>query len=621
MATVNKDFRVKHGLVVEGSTGTLGGNNILTDADTIDALGEGTTNLFYTDQKVKDVLTSSTQTNISITEEDGVLTIAAESGIEDATTDDLDEGSTNLYFTDQRAQDAVTENLTTDDLDEGSTNLYFTDQRAQDAVTETLTTDDLDEGSTNLYFTDQRARDVISGTDGISYDSETGSVSVNAGYGLVVGEENELEVDTDEIATRAYADAISEGLHIHASVSAATTENITLSPAPATIDGITLVEGMRVLIKDQTTKSQNGIYVLDEQGDLVRAEDYDTAEEIQAGDFVFVTGGTSYNATGWVQLNNVNTLGTDPLDWTQFIGAGTFTGGDGIDIDGQEISIDFTEFDTDDIDEGSTNLYYTDTRVKDVLTGATKENISITVEDGVLTIAAESGIEDATTDDLDEGSTNLYFTDQRAQDAVTENLTTDDLDEGSTNLYFTDQRAQDAVTETLTTDDLDEGSTNLYFTDQRAQDAVTENLTTDDLDEGSTNLYFTDQRAVDALEAVVPDFEAVEINSIAKQIAATATLPTAEVVGTVYSFDHAEYRAGKFLVKMAFGNHTEVVEVLLTLDSSNNIAITQYAMVGTNGELGAIDAVVGGTENGEVLLRVEPNNNSTVVNVYGTLLV
>ena len=119
---------------------------------------------------------------------------------------------------------------------------------------------------------------------------------------------------------------------------------------------------------------------------------------------------------------------------------------------------------------------------------------------------------------------------------------------------------------------------------------------------------------------MIPDFDAVEISSIAKQIAATATLSTAEVVGTVYSFAHAEYRAAKFLVKMAAGSHTEVIEVLLTLDSSNNIAITQYAMVGTNGELGVIDAALGGIENANVLLRVEPNNNDTTIKVYGTLV-
>ena len=174
-----------------------------------------------------------------------------------------------------------------------------------------------------------------------------------------------------------------------------------------------------------------------------------------------------------------------------------------------------------------------------------------------------------TTDNLTEGSTNLYFTNQRALDATTatiasasaaavahaDALDTDDVAEGSTNLYFTDERAQDAtaamitsashvnisvlyddVSNTLTftgasgygstdfntdfatkdTDDLTEGSTNLYFTNQRAIDATLPTITsasanalseaqtyadaldTDDVSEGSTNLYFTDERAQDA---------------------------------------------------------------------------------------------------------------------------
>ena len=55
MATVNKDFRVKNGLVVEGSTATVNGNNIITDGDTTDVLDEGTSNLYYTDQRNADL--------------------------------------------------------------------------------------------------------------------------------------------------------------------------------------------------------------------------------------------------------------------------------------------------------------------------------------------------------------------------------------------------------------------------------------------------------------------------------------------------------------------------------------------------------------------------------------
>jgi hypothetical protein len=139
-------------------------------------------------------------------------------------------------------------------------------------------------------------------------------------------------------------------------------------------------------------------------------------------------------------------------------------------------------------------------------------------------------------------------------------------------------------------------------------------LDTDDVSEG-TNLYFTDARAVDALEAVVPNFTEVDINSVATQVAATGPA-TAATATTVYSFAKADYRSAKFLVKVAYSTHTEISEVLLTLDTSDNIAITEYAIVGTNGSLSTVSAEVSGAN---VNLLVTPANTSTVT-VMGTLL-
>lgn len=85
--------------------------------------------------------------------------------------------------------------------------------------------------------------------------------------------------------------------------------------------------------------------------------------------------------------------------------------------------------DTDDIEEGASNLYYTTSRAKedaaDLLTSATKTNITITGDGSGLTITAENGVADSDTDDLTEGTTNLYFTNQRAIDAVGGSATSD----------------------------------------------------------------------------------------------------------------------------------------------------------------------------------------------------
>ena len=137
-------------------------------------------------------------------------------------------------------------------------------------------------------------------------------------------------------ATKQYVDAVTEGLHIHASTAIATTANIAdFGNPPASIDGVTLTDQMRVLVKNQTTTSQNGIYVyVASTTELVRSDDFNSSAEIQGGDFVFVTGGNTYESTGWVQTESVTTLGTDPIIWDQFSGAGTYLAGVGLELDG-----------------------------------------------------------------------------------------------------------------------------------------------------------------------------------------------------------------------------------------------------------------------------------------------
>jgi hypothetical protein len=195
-------------------------------------------------------------------------------------------------------------------------------------------------------------------------------------------------------------------------------------------------------------------------------------------------------------------------------------------------------------------------------------------------------------------------------------LTTDDVAEGTTQ-YFTDARAKTSAADLLTGATL----TNITITGTGAGLTITaENgvadSTTSDLAEGS-NLYFTDARAVDALEAVVPNFTAVELNSVAKQVAATLSAPTAGIQ-VAHAFAKADYRSAEYLVKVAYGTHTEISKVLLTLDSSDNIAITEYGIVGTNGSASSISAGISGAN---VQLQVTTANNNSTVTVMGTLLV
>jgi hypothetical protein len=148
-----------------------------------------------------------------------------------------------------------------------------------------------------------------------------------------------------DAATKAYVDAVSEGLHVHAAANVYVAANVTIATALEAgdvIDGVTLAEGMRVLVNGQTTQSQNGIYVVQATGGPVRAADFDTAAEIDSGDFIFVSSGTTYGQTGWVQTLKPATIGTDAISFTQFSGAGTYLAGDGLTLTGTTFSVDVT---------------------------------------------------------------------------------------------------------------------------------------------------------------------------------------------------------------------------------------------------------------------------------------
>lgn len=143
-----------------------------------------------------------------------------------------------------------------------------------------------------------------------------------------------------DAATKAYVDAIKQGLDIKDSVRVATTANITLS-APQTIDGVSVVAGDRVLVKDQSTGSENGIYVVATEA-WTRAVDADASADVTAGLFVFVAEGSTYADSGWVlTTNDPITLGTTALTFTQFSGAGQITAGTGLSKSGNTLSVSF----------------------------------------------------------------------------------------------------------------------------------------------------------------------------------------------------------------------------------------------------------------------------------------
>lgn len=145
-----------------------------------------------------------------------------------------------------------------------------------------------------------------------------------------------------DAASKAYVDSVAQALDVKDSVVVATTGNGAISTAYAngqTVDGVTLSTGDRILLKDQTSGSANGIYNVNASGAPSRASDMATGANA-AGNFVFVEKGTVNGNNGFVCTTDVAVVGTNALTFTQFSGAGQVIAGDGIQKSGNTLSLD-----------------------------------------------------------------------------------------------------------------------------------------------------------------------------------------------------------------------------------------------------------------------------------------
>lgn len=146
--------------------------------------------------------------------------------------------------------------------------------------------------------------------------------------------------DDNHATSKAYVDSVAQGLDVKESVRAATTGDITLTSPGSTIDSVNLVQGDRILLKDQATASQNGIYVWAAgTAELVRAIDMDATGEF-TGSFFFVEEGTVNSDQGFVcTTNGPVTPGSTAVEFAQFTGTGQLTAGDGLSKIGNTIDI------------------------------------------------------------------------------------------------------------------------------------------------------------------------------------------------------------------------------------------------------------------------------------------
>ena len=585
MATVNKDFKVKNGLIVEGTTATVNNYDILTkktdDQNYIIGLIGGTA--------------TSTNTANAVVKRDGSGNFAAGTITANLTGDVTGNADTASALETARTI-SLAGNVTGSTSFDGSGNVTITatidSSFATDAEVATAKGEAIADAAADATSKANAAQSAAEATAAADATSKA----------------NAALADAEEYADDAVTahNNLTTGVHGVTGNVVGTTDTQTLSNKTLGSDlaaGGFKVSGLATPTNnaDAATKS----YVDTAVANLIDAAPaaLDTLNELAAAindDASFVTTVTS--AIG----NKVAKAGDSMTGNLDFGGTNKVTG-----LASPTSSAD------------AANKSYVDTEVASAISTSTYTagtNIDITGNVVSVTGLDSGDISDFNSAALSATSAAYDVAGaaaaQQAAEAYADALDTDDIAEGSAQ-YFTSARAKTAAAELLTGATL----TNITITGNgsgitiQAENGVADS-NTDQLAEGTTNLYFTNTRAVQALEAVTPDFPAVEIASVAKQVAAQATVATAST-NTAVSWAKADYRSAEFLVKIANGSHTDVSKVILTLDTSDNVAITEYAMVGTNGSLGSVSADVSGSD---VRLRVTTANNSSDVRVVGTLL-
>jgi len=534
MATVVKDFKVKNGLIVEGTTGTINNHDILT---------KKTDDQNYIVNLIGGTATSANEAN-KVVKRDANGNFAAGEVTADLVGDVTGNADTATTLETARTI-SLTGDVTGSVSFDGSQNVNIT------ATVDGSFATDSEVATAKGEAIDAASADATSKANAAQAAAElTASNALSSAVSTLEGQIADAETDANTYTDNAITalnlagtyDALGAAAQALSDAEDYTDEKIAdlVDSAPAMLDTLNELAAAIADNPNYATDVANLVatkadtsYVDSEISDLdTAAQGYASTAQSNAESFATTAASNAQSAAeDYADSLAVNYDAAGSAATAQS-NANSYT-----DTAISGVNSTIAALDTGDVAEGS-NLYYTTSRAKTdaaaLIVGATKTNIVITGDENGLTITAENGVADSTTSNLAEGS----------------------------------------------------------------------------------NLYFTDARAVSALEAVTPDFPAVELASVAKQVAAQATVATAST-NTAVSWAVADYKSAEFLVKIANGSHTEVSKVILTLDTSNNVAVTEYAMVGTNGSLGSVSADVSGSD---VRLRVTTDNNNSTVAVVGTLL-
>ena len=703
MATVTKDFKIKYGLIVEGTTATVNGYDILTknpndDQHIIDLIGGEAT---------------SANTPLTVVKRDasgnfaaGTITaditgnVSGSAGTVDSlsghNTDDLSEGSSNKYYSDSLVDshlsggDGINYSSGTISADLGTglnisagaiaidrttVDTWYDESGAAADVASDLSTHT---GSSSAHgvtgnivgTSDTQTLSNKTFSDALNFTG-AGAMTINSDADVVLtpASGSSVKWGSDILATQSYADSaagdVASDLSTHEGLSSAhgVTGDIVGTTDAQTLSNKTLgsdlaaagykVSGLADPTADQEAATKKYVddeiaglidgapAILDTLNELAAALGDDTdvvtglatsignkvlkAGDSMSGNLDFggtnkVTGlatptSTTDAATKDYVDGEINTLDSTAEGYVSTHAGLTSTHGvtgtivgtsdsqtltnktidassntlsnianssltnSSITVNGYSTDLGSSvTLDTDDISEG-TNEYYTAQKVKDVLTSSSQSNISITDVAGVLTITAENGVAESDTDDLTEGTINKYFTDDRAKDAAG---------------YLLENATQSNISITY-----DEFARTLTVT---AEDGF-DGHDTDDLGEGTSNLYFSDARAQSSVDGTTRSFTSINLDTYRTEEATQQYVSTASTV-TAHTF--TGNKSAKYLVRtvgLISGTlHSQVSEVLVTVDGANNVAVTEYGTIHTSEN--PLSTVTADYAGGEYRLRV-----------------
>lgn len=293
-----------------------------------------------------------------------VTSVNGQTGVVVLDSDDITEGATNLYMTAAEASKlagiaAGAEVNVNADWTASSGDAFILNKPTIPTLPVKATGAEIDTGTDDAKFATPKAIEDSSYikaayadakvTDAIADGVTTVAPSQNAVFDALALKIATSVLDTDvtlaansdakipsQKAIKTYVDAIAQGLDIKGSVRVATTANITLS-GTQTIDGVAVIAGERVLVKDQTLGANNGIYVV-AAGAWTRATDADVSAEVTAGMFAFVSEGTVNGDNGFaLTTNDPIVLGTTVLVFTQVSGAGQIVAGNALTKTGNQL--------------------------------------------------------------------------------------------------------------------------------------------------------------------------------------------------------------------------------------------------------------------------------------------